>query len=305
MGRTRKDSEQQQQRSSSPIGSTIAPSEAYGEEGRLRVISGSLSRPPTVIGGGGGGGRAHRRLAFPVSGPASSTYAPPPTSIAGRAGRRFVSTSTRPESIADGADTLRADGTDGAPGEDDSVLDFASLRTAHTAFLAFVQDGLLLSSPVASSLVRSILDVCERFAGSVERWGGDVLPPLLETSADTADRNAAIEDRQQLVDAVTAELDSALGRFFKLLASSSSSSAYGANVSSANGDESGLGSLSMSVAQLNLSRDARGDASATGTGAARKHLEQLLLRLDYSGFFAERVQRERAQLKASLDVALA
>lgn len=302
MGRLRKDSEQHQHRSSSPIGSIIAVSEAYGEEGRPRVVSGSaagLSRPPTVIGGAGGG---RRRLAFPVSGPASSTFAPPASAI-GRAGRHFVSSSTRPESIIDGVDTIRADGTEPiSGGEVDSMLDFASLRTAHTAFLAFVQDGLLLSSPVAFSLVRSILDICDRFVGSVERWGGDVLPPLLETNPATADRNAAIEDRQQLIDATTSELDVELGRFFKLLSSSSSTS-YNGNVSSTGAaDESGLGSLSISFAQLNLSRDAN---VADGTGMARKHLEQLLLRLDYSGFFAEKVQRERAMLKGQLDNTLA
>ena len=68
------------------------------------------------------------------------------------------------------------------------------------------------------------------------------------------------------------------------------------------GDESGLGSLSISVAQLGMSREGKG--GETGLGVARKHLEQLLLRLDYSGFFAEKVQREREGLKGRLDDAL-
>ena len=317
--RTRKESEHhhQQHGSSSPIGSVVAHSEAYGDEGRPRVISGSLSRAPTVV--GGGSGRANRRLAFPVSGPASSTYAPPPASAAGRAGRRFVSTSTRPESILDGADTIRHDGTEalGAEEEDDVrdvVLDFASLRAAHTAFLAFVQDGLLLSSPVASSMVRSVLDICDRFAGTVERWGGDVLPPLLTTSTNTTDYSSAIEDRQTLVDQTTAEIDRELSSFFKLLSSSTSSTGSyhgGANITGAGAssttvaDESGLGSLSISVAQLNMSEGkAKGDL-LTGANSARKHLEQLLLRLDYSGYFAEQLQRQRAGLEARLDSALA
>ncbi len=114
------------------LGSMAALSEAYGDEGRPRVVSGASSRVPTVV--GLGNSRSNRRLAFPVSGPAS-TYAPAPASVAGRAGRRFVSSSTRPESILDGADTIRHDALPTAA-EDEAVLDFASLRTAHTAFLA-------------------------------------------------------------------------------------------------------------------------------------------------------------------------
>lgn len=303
--RARKDSGLQQ-RANSPLGS-VAPSELYGDDARPRVTSGSLSRPPTIVTGGGGGGRAHRKLAFPVSGPASSTYAPPAPG-AGRAGRRFVSSSTRPESLMDGVETIRPDGAEAIPGEDDrdNVLDFASLRASHTAFLAFVQDGLLLSSPVASSLVRSVLDICDRFVGTVERWGGDVLPPLLgettSTAATSSDNNAVVNERQRLVDQTSTELNAELARFFKLLSSSTSSSA-GSMAANTSADESGLGSLSLSVAQSALQREAKLDVN-TGTGAARKHLEQLLLRLDYSGYFAEQVQRERAQLRTRLDDAI-
>ncbi|EST05655.1 Gamma-tubulin complex component protein [Kalmanozyma brasiliensis GHG001] len=287
--RTRKDSEHV---SSSPLGSMAALSEAYGEEGRPRVVSGASSRVPTVV--GLGGSRSHRRLAFPVSGPAS--HAPAPASVAGRAGRRFVSSSTRPESILDGADTIRHDTPDDEP-DADAVLNFASLRTSHTAFLAYVQDGLLLSSPVASSMVRSILDIADRFAGTVERWGGDVLPPLLTTGATPAEISAAIADRQATVDAARAEMDKELVGFFRLLSSSTTSTGY---VGAGAADESGLGSMSVSVAQMNLSRDTK----EGGGSSARKHLEQLLLRLDYSGFFAEVLQRERAGLKVRLDDAL-
>ncbi|SPC62290.1 uncharacterized protein UHOD_04051 [Ustilago sp. UG-2017b] len=310
--RMRKDSSQQQHRSSSPMDSAT-PSDAYGEEGRQRRVSGSTiagtSRAPTVV--GGAGGRApHRRFAFPVSGPTPA----PPASVTGgghRAGRRFVSSSTRPpSSIVDGVETVRPDGNIADEAEKDTVLDFASLRASHTAFLAFVQDGLLLSSPVASSLVRSVLDICDRFVGVVERWGGDVLPPLLgETSTpdSAAETNKLVQDRQHIVDQTTTELDGELMRFFKLLSSSSSPASAAATGA---GDESttGIGSMSISVAQLHLSGGAKetGRMDVSGSlGSARRHLEQLLLRLDYSGFFAERVQRERAEARARLDETLA
>lgn len=289
--RVRKDSEQLV--ASSPVASA-APSEAYGEGGRPRVGSGSamgLSRPPTVVAGSVSGGAArHRRLAFPVSGPASSAY---PTPATGRAGRRFVSSSTRPESVADGAETVHAD-MDGGIEDDAGVLDFGLLRASHTAFLAYVQDGLLLSSPVASSLVRSVLEICNRFVGAIERWGGDVLPPLLgestaAASAQSADPTAVVRERQKVVDAAGAELAAELERFFRLLSSSSSGGyqAGGANVSTLAGtlDETGIGSLSISVAQLAMPRD-KLDWTSSSSSSAKKHLEQLLLRLDYSGFFA-------------------
>ncbi len=74
-------------------------------------------------------------------------------------------------------------------------------------------------------MVRSILDIGDRFAGTVERWGGDVLPPLLTTSATAEEIREAIEERQTLVDRVKAEMDGELGRFFRLLSSSTSSTA--------------------------------------------------------------------------------
>ncbi len=199
---------QQQHVGSSPLGSMAALSEAYGDEGRRGVVSGASSRVATVV--GPAIAAPTRRPGIPVSGPAS-TYAPVPASVAGRAGRRFVSSSTRPESILDGADTIRHDILPAA--SDEAVLDFASLRTAHTAFLAFVQDGLLLSSPVASSMVRSILDIGDRFAGTVRAVGWDVLPPLLTTSATAEEITEAVEERQTLVDRVKAEMDAELGRF--------------------------------------------------------------------------------------------
>ena len=35
-----------------------------------------------------------------------------------------------------------------------------------------------------SQTVKDVLDVCERFVGVVERWGGDVLPGLLEVEIE-------------------------------------------------------------------------------------------------------------------------
>jgi hypothetical protein len=58
-------------------------------------------------------------------------------------------------------------------------LDFMTLRLMHSSYLALLQDGLLMSHPRCSISIKDVLDVCERFCGLVERWGGDVLPDLL------------------------------------------------------------------------------------------------------------------------------
>ena len=58
-------------------------------------------------------------------------------------------------------------------------LDFTTLRSIHTTYLERLLTGSLLANPALTNIIRMILEVCERFAAQVERWGGDVLPALL------------------------------------------------------------------------------------------------------------------------------
>ena len=60
-----------------------------------------------------------------------------------------------------------------------SHLDFTTLRMMHATYLERLITGCLLSNPTLTSIIRSILEVCERFVAQVERWGGDILPALL------------------------------------------------------------------------------------------------------------------------------
>lgn len=53
------------------------------------------------------------------------------------------------------------------------------MRIIHTTYLERLVTGSLLSNPALTSIIRLILEVCERFAAQVERWGGDILPALL------------------------------------------------------------------------------------------------------------------------------
>lgn len=54
----------------------------------------------------------------------------------------------------------------------------------HCDYLSVLQDGLLLSHPEIARTIKDVLDVCERLVGIVERWGGDVLPGLLEVEIE-------------------------------------------------------------------------------------------------------------------------
>lgn len=59
-------------------------------------------------------------------------------------------------------------------------MDFATLRSLHRTYLYSLTAGSLLSNSACSNTIKTIMDICEVFVASVERWGGDVLPDLLE-----------------------------------------------------------------------------------------------------------------------------
>lgn len=83
-----------------------------------------------------------------------------------------------------------------------SHLDFTTLRQIHATYLERLITGCLLSNPALTSIVRSILEVCERFVAQVERWGGDILPALLfEGSIGAAGDKVGemVEERMKIV----------------------------------------------------------------------------------------------------------
>ncbi|PWZ02435.1 hypothetical protein BCV70DRAFT_205080 [Testicularia cyperi] len=280
------------QRSASPVGSVV-----------------ELSSRLSTIGFPSYG--SSRRPAFPVSGPTTPSIASAQTGLGHRSGRRFPSASTRPESILDGVGTTihedgDTDGMDANDAEDGAMLDFATLRSTHSAFLVFLQDGLLLSSPDATSSIRAVLELCNRFAGLVERWGGDVLPSLLgEDDAHSAagQQHAVVVDRQAVIDDIAADLAGKLSQFFKLLSSYSGTGLNSRTTASQSATAIGVGDASAMASQLNVSREARLDRNASKP-SARKHLEQLLLRLDYSSFFSQRQQEDRQRQHERLQLGL-
>ncbi|CEH13715.1 Gamma-tubulin ring complex protein [Ceraceosorus bombacis] len=225
--------------------------------------------------------------------------------------------------------------------EGTSQLDFSTLRSAHTAFLAFVVDGLLLRSPRATTLIRAICDTCQKFAGLVaSRWGGDVLPGLLEegsigdtTSARDGVSNT-IDERTRAMNDVSDTLRGQLDEFFALLSTASAGpgarDAHGNNGSGSGGASGTSMAIDASIASVSMSTYARpgrtggGKVGADGAGlkkaqgqgpnaskaktkvtearldadsAARRHLDALLLRLDFSGWLSRRETERREREK--------
>ena len=77
------------------------------------------------------------------------------------------------------------------PVSTNSPLDFASLTTIHSLFLSTLYSGLLLDSEELSGQVKEMLTTCDEFAARLGRWGGDILPGLLDNAGD--ERNAQRE----------------------------------------------------------------------------------------------------------------
>lgn len=87
----------------------------------------------------------------------------------------------------------------------------------HTRHLAFLREGLLIADTSTAVLVRDILETCRRFASTVERWGGDVLPELLMEGASGEGIGEMIEEREKAVSDMSETFNELLSDFFKVL----------------------------------------------------------------------------------------
>ena len=65
----------------------------------------------------------------------------------------------------------------------------------HARHLAFLREGLLLADRDLAVTVRDVLEICNRFTGLVERWGGDVLPELLVEGSSGEDVGQLVSER--------------------------------------------------------------------------------------------------------------
>jgi len=167
-------------------------------------------------------------------------------------------------------------------------LDFTTLRTIHSNYLERVLTGSLLSNQALTSVIRSIFQACERFAGQVERWGGDVLPELLfEGSLGNSDERVGdlVRERLAVVAEINDTLQALLEAFYEQLSLSTSQQPF-----TTTGDASRSALMNMSTANISgfhtFIRQKRGKGME-GDGEVRRHIERLLLRLDFNGEFSE------------------
>jgi len=178
-----------------------------------------------------------------------------------------------------------------------SHLDFTTLRTIHTHYLGRLLDGCLLTNPTLTSLLRSILDTCERFVAHVERWGGDVLPGLLFEgslrSGGEEEVGAMVKERWTVVAEIDETLRGLLESFYEQLTVSMSQQPFSTTM---DGSKSGfLGASVMNQTTPNLSRTAKGIDDERDK--SRRHVERLLLRLDFNGELL-RPRREQTDILA-------
>ncbi|KAH8099321.1 gamma-tubulin ring complex protein [Cristinia sonorae] len=203
---------------------------------------------------------------------------PPPTSTSG---------STIPPSHST-ASTASASAT--------THLDFSTLRGIHTSYLERLLTGSLLANPTLTPIIRAILEVCERFAAQVERWGGDVLPALLFEGSIAAggDRvGEMVEERRAIVAEIHETLNSLLEAFYEQLSESTTQQPFSAT------DASKSMLYNMSTASASgfhtFVRPKRGKR-LEGDEEVRRHVERLLLRLDFNGEFSkQRIGRKRRE----------
>ncbi|CAE6526384.1 unnamed protein product [Rhizoctonia solani] len=138
------------------------------------------------------------------------------------------------------------------------TLDFSTLRMLHATYLANIISGSLLGHSGCASLVRTALETCERFAGMIERWGGDVLPGMLEEgSAGT--------------------FHSHLEAFYEQLSMSPGQGADGSTIA---------GNTSAYLRDLFRPRG-KGGKGTVGVEEDRRTVERLSLRLDFNAKFSE------------------
>ncbi|GJE87702.1 gamma-tubulin ring complex protein [Phanerochaete sordida] len=176
-------------------------------------------------------------------------------------------------------------------------LDFTTLRQIHATYLERLITGCLLTNSALTSIVRSILEVCEQFVAQVERWGGDILPELLSEGSlgGRGDRvGEMVEERWKIVAEVSDTLNALLESFYEQLSLSTTQQPFSAGTDASK-------SMMYNMSTTNTTgfhtfiRPKRGKGLASDE-EVRRHVERLLLRLDFNGEFStHRVGRRARQ----------
>ncbi|KAF8592033.1 hypothetical protein K439DRAFT_1325212 [Ramaria rubella] len=164
-------------------------------------------------------------------------------------------------------------------------LDFSTLRILHNAYLNHLLNNTFIAQPLLSSTLRSIFETCEHFAGQIARWGGDVLPPLLFEGSlveGGAQVGEMVRNRWKIVKAINEKLTTLLETFYEQLALMISQPL------ASNVDISTRSFMMNTSTTFQSSMRPKGLKTEfpDGFGETRRHVERLLLRLDFSGGFS-------------------
>ena len=215
---------------------------------------------------------------------------------AGAGGRNFAPSGTSKSSTFHPSQSTASNLASGTP-----PLDFTTLRGIHTTYLERLVTGSLLSNPTLTNIIRLILEVCERFAAQVERWGSDVLPALLfEGSIATRENRVGdmVAERYAIVGEIDETLHTLLDAFYEQLSLSTTLQPFSASADATksvlhNASATGImGNTTGLGLGFNTFVRARRGKRLEGYEEVRRHVERLLLRLDFNGQFSKpRVRR--------------
>ncbi|KAJ3725596.1 gamma-tubulin ring complex protein [Lentinula guzmanii] len=170
-------------------------------------------------------------------------------------------------------------------------LDFTTLRQMHATYLDRLLTGCLLTNPEVTVTLASTFEVCERFVAQVERWGGDILPALLfegSLKGDEEEVGVLVTERRAVVVEINEIFHDLLISFYEQLSSATfqrplASSSVDASKSMALG---GHTTFNMSRIPMNSTSKARMGDKADIVDV-RRHVERLMLRLDFNGGFSK------------------
>ncbi|KAH7338776.1 Spc98 family-domain-containing protein [Rhizoctonia solani] len=182
------------------------------------------------------------------------------------------STQFGPSAASSQGFNFRASGSAPQP----ETLDFSTLRTLHATYLANIISGSLLGHSGCASLVRAALETCEQFVGMIERWGGDVLPGMLEEGSAGVG-GTLLDERLKTIKEIDETFHSHLEAFYEQLSMSPGQGADGSTVA---------GNTSAYLRDLFRPRG-KGGKGATGAEEDRRTVERLSLRLDFNAKFSE------------------
>ncbi|KAF9015659.1 Spc98 family-domain-containing protein [Cyathus striatus] len=179
-----------------------------------------------------------------------------------------------------------------------SYLDFTTLRMMHTAYLERLLNGCLLTNSELTHSIQSLLEVCERFAAQVERWGGDVLPALLfEGSLKGEDQEvgAMVKERWKIVAEIQTVLHECFVSFYDQLSLSTSQ-----QLASVTDPSKSVFTNASFVNHTFYNVSKTGRNSDGSEVDSRRHVERLLLRLDFNEGLS-RLQTTQRDIKFHFD----